>query len=528
MTTNTISFSETTSFSPLVNRYLSAHHDFSEFISFEPTEAGIRLSIENRRSFAAEDRTNLVQVIQKQYAGIVHKKISDDQISKLLLPDTFTVTTAHQPNLLGGPAYFIYKIAGAVALANRLNASGGAYIVPIYWMGAEDHDLDELNHTFVFGQKFTWETSKSGAVGRMLLDDLSGLLTELTAKLGSAPEAMELADMIKRCYQPEFTMAQATRRLVDELFGAHGLIVLDGDDADLKRRFSAIMEDEILHGESAQLVADKAVRLEAMGYKQQIHPREINLFWLDDGVRERIVKLAEGFATSSGHFTWSEDQLLSLLQSRPECFSPNVVLRPVFQELVLPNVAFIGGGAEVAYWMLLGGVFAKFRVPFPVVLLRSSAMVYEPSTLHKLEKLGLQLEDVFKDTEALIAHFMNAHETSLFNFDAHLLSLTNEFERAAAAVEEVEPTLKAAVMAEAKKAEGSMRGIEAKVRKAQKQKHETELNQIRAIKSKLFPDQHLQERHDSFMNFYVHSGRHFIDWCVQEMDPLRKTFLLLS
>jgi uncharacterized protein YllA (UPF0747 family) len=240
------------------------------------------------------------------------------------------------------------------------------------------------------------------------------------------------------------------------------------------------------------------------------------------------VRTDTGFGLAKGDKTWSKSAMLSDLMQQPASFSPNVVLRPLYQELVLPNVAFIGGGAEVAYWMLLPNVFKRFQVSFPAVLLRSSAMVIEKSSQVKLEKLGLRVQDVFAETEDIIKTFIEQHESGVFSLETTLGRLEALYAQAAQEVNQVDPSLKGAALAEGKKAEAALKGLESRVRKAQKQKHETELNQIRALKSKLFPDNHLQERHDNFMNFYLTHGTDFIGHCVAEMDPLRKEFFIFS
>jgi bacillithiol biosynthesis cysteine-adding enzyme BshC len=268
--------------------------------------------------------------------------------------------------------------------------------------------------------------------------------------------------------------------------------------------------------------------MEQAGYKAQIYPREINLFWLEAGVRERIVSAGDGFALANGGRQWNRFEMLELLQSQPASFSPNVVLRPLYQEHALPNVAFIGGGAEVAYWNLLPKVFEKYQVPFPVVMLRTSAMVVDKASLNRQQKLGLDTLQLFEETEQLIRNFIAAHESGLFSLETEAQQLQAIFEQLAVRIEQVDPTLKAAVLAESKKMQGGLEGLQARVIKAQKQKHETEVNQIRALKAKLFPENHLQERHDSFMSFYAWAGPDFIDTCVREMNPLRKEFLVLS
>lgn len=522
-----LKFSETGSFSALVNAYLSEPERFAPFTAYPFSEDGVLQAAVNREGFSQAQRQVLVDAITEQYAHLDKQQLQKEQVASLLQADTYTITTAHQPNLFGGPAYFVYKIASAIALANRMNKKGVGYFVPVYWMGAEDHDEQELNHAWVFGQKLDWKTEQKGAVGRMQLADLEPVLAELCGILGDSEHGKSLQTLIKDCYRLDYTVAQATRMLVDALFGKYGLVVVDGDHAALKRSFIPVMKDELQHQSALEVVNASAHQLESLGFKAQIYPREINLFYLDQRIRDRIVPVKDGFATANGDFNWSINELMTLLQQSPEKFSPNVVLRALYQEHVLPNTAFIGGGAEVAYWFLLRDLFVKHAINFPPILLRSSVLVIDQASHSRMEKLSIDIPQLFLDTETIISAFIEEHESGVFTLNDWFDLQQSLYAQAADSISKVDPSLKGAVLAEGKKAEGAMRGMDARAKKAQKQKHEVELNQIRVLKAKLFPDNQLQERRDNFMNFYLTQGPSFVETCVEELDPLREHFIVM-
>jgi len=529
MQTQAISFESTAAFSRLALDYIAGKAVFNDFISHSFSEAGVEAALLERATFSSESREILVKTLRQQYGSVAEEKEIASQIEKLLSPDCFTVVTAHQPNLLSGPAYFIYKIAGTIALSKRLNASHPEKsFVPVYWMGAEDHDLEELNHLHLFGQKLEWNNGLQGPVGRMPLTTLQPVLDQVYTLLGEKPEALELKTIISNCFKPDFSWAQATRLFVHALFGQYGLLVLDGDAPLLKKQFSGVMRAELLDRSSEALVLATSKKLEEAGYSAQIYPRPINLFWIEAGIRERIVFENNRYQLVHGDKSWTEAEILKALDENPENFSPNVVLRPLYQEMSLPNVAFIGGGAEVAYWMLLKDVFTLHQVSMPVVILRSSAMYLDRNSLSKLDKLGLSVEQLFENTEELVLSYLASQEKEVFVMDKELSELQSWFDKLANHIENIDPSLKAATLAEGKKVEGQLRGLEARVKKAQKQRHETGINQIRQLKGKLFPENHLQERHDNFMNFYLAEGRSFIDVCCAELDPLSKNFVLLK
>ncbi len=529
MRIETLTFDKTASFGRLALDYVAGKPELMGFAPHSFDIDGIKNALAQKRSFSSSQREVLVNALYRQYSEIERTRELEAEIEALRNETTFTVVTAHQPNLFTGPAYFIYKIAGTIALANRLkNEISDAHFVPVYWMGSEDHDLEELNHVHLFHHELRWENGLKGPVGRMPLQTLTPILNQVLELLGDKPEAEELKSILLDCFRPEYTWAFATRKMVNRLFGKFGLVVVDGDDKELKKQFSTIAERELVGRESEALVIKTAERLHEAGYQSQIYPRPINLFWIEDGIRERIIYEAGTFKTVNNQRSWSEKELLHVVHTSPEAFSPNVVLRPVYQELVLPNVAFIGGGAEVAYWMLLKPVFELYEVSMPAVLLRSSAIYVDRSSQTKLDKLGFTIERFFEPVEALIVDHLQEQEKEIFSIDTALTELEAWFIKLANHIETVDPSLKGAALAEGKKVEGQLKALEARVKKAQKQRHETSINQIKLLKAKLFPDQHLQERHDNFMNFYLQEGPAFVELCTQVLDPLSKSFVILK
>jgi uncharacterized protein YllA (UPF0747 family) len=229
--------------------------------------------------------------------------------------------------------------------------------VPVYYMGSEDADLDELGFVNVGGQKLVWETKQTGAVGRMKVDKaLLKLIHEIHGQIGVLPFGNEFTDLLNACYTEGKTIQQATLELVNALFGAYGLIVLIPDNAKLKTAFHSVVEKELTEKFSHRIVADTIDKLGAH-YKVQAGGREINLFYLIDNKRERIEQAGDAFEVKTLNLQFSKDEILKELKEHPERFSANVILRGAFQETVLPNIAFIGGGGELAYWLELKNVF---------------------------------------------------------------------------------------------------------------------------------------------------------------------------
>ena len=386
-----IPFRSAQAFSPLFNDYIEHKPELAAFYGNAPDIEAFAAQIELRNQNPV-NRELLTGAIRRQYGSLALVQAVEDNLVKLAGPDAFTVVTGHQLNIFTGPLYFIYKIVTAINTARALTARyPDRSFVPVYWMASEDHDVEEINHFRLFGKTYRWDTPQQGPVGRFDPSTLGEVLKDL-------PEAIPL---FEKAYLGHKDLASATRFIANELFGHEGLLVIDGDDAGLKAEFREIMADDLLN-HSAHRKAEAATEaLSSLGYKPQIFPREVNLFYLETGRRERIVRHDRGYSLAgSDGPVWTEQELLSELDRYPERFSPNVVLRPLYQEKILPNLAYIGGPAEVAYWLQLKPAFDHFGLPFPVLLPRNFALIVSGMLAAKLDRFGLQPSDLFGGLKA--------------------------------------------------------------------------------------------------------------------------------
>ena len=243
-------------------------------------------------------------------------------------------------------------------------------------MGSEDADLDELGHIYLNGEKLEWETKQTGAVGRMKVDkQLIKLIDRIAGQIEVLTYGKELSDLFREAYQEGEQIQQATLRLVNELFKEFGLLVLIPDNAELKRTFNPVVKRELIDQFSHPIVEKTSIALGG-NYKVQASGREINLFYLTEERRERIEKQGERYSVESLGLTWDEKEILDEVDAHPERFSANVILRGLFQETILPNIVFIGGGGEVAYWLQLKDVFEGCQIPYPMLVVRNSFLLY--------------------------------------------------------------------------------------------------------------------------------------------------------
>ncbi len=478
---------------------------------------------------ADTDRQTLVRVLNRQYSELSRSEKVHANVDALLYPTTFTITTAHQPSLFTGPLYYIYKIISTINLAECLQRKYPDYhFVPIFISGSEDHDFEEINHANLFNKTITWENDESGGCGFMRTEGLKQPLAELREILGDTDRAQHIFGIIEKAYTRHGRYGEATQELVHELFKDDGLVVVNMSDAELKRLFIPIMEEEILKQPSQQLVEETQQELaERAGFSDQAHARKINLFYLDDQLRERIVFEDGKYQVLNTDLAFTEAELKKALHDHPERFSPNVVMRPLYQELVLPNLAYVGGGGEIAYWLERQSQFAHFGVNFPMLVRRNSVLWVDGGMSKKVRKLDLSIEDLFIETETLIKAYVEENSENELSLEEEKAKLQQLFDELAERTKAIDPTLEKTVLAEGAKQVKSLENLEGRLMKAEKQRFDTSLNQIRSLKDRLFPNNGLQERHDNFLQFYLKYGDDFFQILKENLEPLRPEFVVI-
>lgn len=507
--THLVDYKDTGKFSRIVTDYIEGSFP-KQLYEYPVSIEGIRQSILNRSSFTT-NRELLVSTLKKQYTSVSTSLRVQQNIQALLNANTFTICTAHQPNIFTGHLYFIYKILHAIKLADALRSKlPGHNFVPVFYMGSEDADLEELGQIYLSGEKKVWQTKQKGAVGRMLVDQpLLELIDQISGQLTIHPYGSELIDLIRICYAKGNTIELATFKLIHSLFERYGLIVLLPDCSELKQQMISVFQDDIFNNTPSKLVKETSLSM-GENYKVQAHAREINLFYLDDGIRNRISKDKQVFKVENTALVFSEDELRNELSRHPEKFSPNVILRGLYQETILPNVAFIGGGGELAYWLQLKSLFQEYAVPFPVLILRNSFVVVEAKHAAFMKNNSLEVQDIFSPVDNLMKRLVTKESSVELSLEQHRKRLKELYNEIRSAASSIDPTLKDHVASLHKKAEKSMQALEKKMYKAEKLKFDARERQLVKFHKGLFPDGELQERIENFMPYYSKYGKEFI------------------
>jgi bacillithiol biosynthesis cysteine-adding enzyme BshC len=471
------------------------------------------------KQFSAEKRQILVEVLESQYTGLPMAPAVERHLHALKEEKTFTVTTGHQLNLFTGPLYFIYKLISVINLAQRLQERyPDCHFVPVYWMASEDHDAAEINYFKLDGTTYRWETSQSGAVGDFELD--ASFQTFLKG-LGFAPPVFQEA------YSKSATLAEAVRNYVNALFGEKGLVILDANDARLKREFVEVMEADLLEHSPYSAAQASSQALEKLGYASQIYPRPINLFYLDKGIRERIEKDGEEYVVLNTNLRFTATALQDLLQEHPERFSPNVVLRPVYQEWILPNLGYLGGPAEVVYWLQLKGVFDLFSLPFPVLLPRNFAVLLSPPMQKKIAQLEWAPEQLFQKFADWKKAFVQASSDFDFSLTGAKDQVSQVFKNLADQSSTLDAGLPKAFAAGKVRSLKILEQLGAKLRKAEERRLEVELNRAQTVFEFLAPGGSSQERVVNFMQFYLEHPT-LLEELMTCFDPLDFSMQVLS
>jgi bacillithiol biosynthesis cysteine-adding enzyme BshC len=524
-----IPYRQTNCFSDLVLDYLDRDLKLQDFYSYPISLKGVMAAVEERKK-SPIDRHLLHKHLEKQYQHQTKSIAVTENLDRLKEENCFTITTAHQNNLFTGPLYFIYKILHVIKLTSHLNQQlPTCQFVPVFYMGSEDADLAELNHAHVEGVRLTWDTSQQGAVGRMVIDEkLILLLDRLQGQLTVLPHGEELMSQLRACYKLGITIAEATFSFVNELFGRWGLIVINPDDSALKRRFSKVVRDDLWEQLPASMLQQTVAKLESNGYHAQANARPINTFYLEDGLRQRIEKKGDSWQVQGTDKVFNETELTSLLESSPEKFSPNVILRGLYQSMILPDVAFIGGGGEIAYWLEFKQLFAHYHVPMPVLVLRNSFLVVKPALQKEIRSLGLSYEDLFEELDQLHLRLISTKEKESISLQQEIASLQALYASLSQKAAQLDITLQGHVGALAKKSQTGLEGLEKKMSRALKRKHTESLQKAVSIKSALFPGGGLQERYENVLPLLAQYGDTFLELLLAHSLQLEQEFTVVE
>lgn len=523
-----IPYKDLSYYSNLIKSYLAQADDVKSLYNRFPSIENFELQMAEKSSQHAIDKTRkvLCNTLNIQYEGYENCERVLTNIEALNHPTTYTITTGHQLNLFTGPLYFLYKIISTINLCKQLKEAYPAMeFVPVYWMATEDHDFEEIKFFNYGDRKLVYDREARGAVGRLNTDGLDQVHEQLELLLGASRFAEQLSQLFINSYN-KGNLAAATRNIAHYLFKNEGLVVLDADDPALKKMAIPLFKEELLQQTSFHTV-NETLKDWSNNYKAQVNPREINLFYLINDGRYRIISNENGYELDGHDDRWTNQDMIDLLEKHPERFSPNVIMRPLYQELILPNLCYIGGGGEIAYWLQLNHYFDSQNITFPILLLRNSVLLIDEKQSKKVEALSLSVGDLFNKPYEVEETIVKLISKIKIDFTPQKQLLKQQFEQLHELAKETDPTFEGAVGAQERKQIKGLEHLEKRLLQAQKRKHKDYIERALIVRQELFPNNSLQERHANFSFFYKDMGPKLIDMLLAHLDPLDMRFTVL-
>ena len=510
--------------------YQLGHPDLKDYYLLNPTLSNIQKQIAYREKFST-DRELLVSTLETQYKSYDPGEKEIASIKSLIGPNVYTMTTAHQPCLMTGPLYTIVKAIGVINGAKAASKASGTPIVPVFVVGGEDHDFEEVNHFQLFHDKVTWDNENTGGpVGRMPTDSLAKVIETINERLGTSERDEYIKELIRSTHYPGRPYATAFAHFMQKLLGKYGLIVLRMDEALLKKAFAPYMKREIEEQLSYKEVRPTQISIEKAGYKPQAYVRHLNLFLIQNGIRERILPVENAedtFVIESSNTVINRRELLDLCENNPTQFSPNVVMRPLFQELILPNLAYIGGGGELAYWLERKEQFTSFGIPYPMLIRRDSVLWIQKRDWSFLKEHDIDIELIFRPADEWIRHYVEQTANDNLSLDTEKQHIAGNFQEIIKKAEELDPTLAKSFEAEKLRLLKVIDSMESRLFRTVKHQHDQTTEKLARIKERLFPDHGLMERKDNFISYYLKYGDEFFEVLLDKLNPFDSKFKVL-
>lgn len=513
-------------FSSLIFEYLTQNKNIEEFYGLFPNESSLIQQAEKKlKQF--QHRKLIQQVITEQ---MTNHELSDKQkenLKKFELENTVTITTGHQLNLFTGPIYFFYKILQTIKCCEWMSERHSEFnFVPIFWMATEDHDFQEINHFYFKNKKFSWNKEFGNAVGRMDLKGIDKVFEQFESQLNSSKNAQELRDLIQKSYKSSDNFSQATQKLVQQLFGEFGLLMLDADNAQLKKIMIPAFEKDLIQHEAYEIVSNSNQKLLDKNYNIQVNPRKINLFYLKNDKRERIIEENKQFKLLDSNQKFTQTEILEELRNYPERFSPNVILRPLFQETVLPNIAYIGGSGEIAYWLQLKKFFNSQNVLFPVLIVRNSMLILSDKQNSKIKKLGINYQNLFLSKHDLINQYIEKNLGVEIDFDRYKGQLEEIFDELESLSSQTDVTFSKMVNAQRTRQLKGFEKMRKRLIKAEKRKQSDKVERLEQLYDEVYPQSNLQERIINFSDLYLEFGKDLIEYMYSDIQPIDYKFTI--
>jgi bacillithiol biosynthesis cysteine-adding enzyme BshC len=476
-----------------------------------------------KRDLSIENREVLYQVISSQYSKTGLK--IPENLKAIKNKGVFTITTGHQLCVFGGPQYFIHKIISVLKIVENLKLKFKDFdFVPLFWMASEDHDFQEISSLNIFSKNLSVMKEDGVGVGKLNPEIFTPILESLKDLFKNDLRFKNLESIFSASLSQQ-NWANSSRYWISKIFEKENLIVIDADDVKLKKLFLPIFKKELKEQFIYNSVENTNNKLRSLGYEPKINPRVLNLFFLEDKKRHRII--FENNVFKIGDKNLNLEEVLSLLNSSPEKFSPNVLMRPVYQELLLPNLVYVGGPSELVYWSQLKKSFEQADINFPLLILRDHFNWMSEKSYKQWKNLGFNDNDLANNPDTLIKNYILNSNNKTLDFKIEIELLDKLSQNLLDKAKGIESTLEPTVNGTIKGMMSDLEKVKNKFLKALKSKEELKKNQLKKISGQLHLNNKLNEREDSFIPMYVRNEKEYIKTLKSYSQPENKTIKII-
>ena len=514
-------------FSKLFKHYTSGDGSINDF--FETPPARSESVAESISSFRFQgDREVSVSMLESFNEAYLDSEITKAQIERIKNNDSLTVVTGQQVTLFGGPLYTVYKTITAILYSKRLERETNRPVVPVFWIADEDHDIDEVSSVVLPDSHDTTKIAFSHksydvappASTIELGDELNNVWNQLNDALDQTDFSARLMDDIRACYRSDTTFGESFSKLLMTYFGKHGLLIAGSLNSDVKTSCKHLLKTAVTSQKDiTEALDDTTYALKEAGYHDQVQVQPSNLFYITESGERIKLQFADDAWSIPGK-KWTEEELLSSIESQPENFSPNVFLRPILQDYILPVAAYVGGPGEIAYYAQMKRFYKCFGFKMPIILPRFSITLFESAIDRILEKLPFEWQTYRNRIEDLEKEFVEKTESvdieKLFGI---WRSQIDELSRAKRdEIGEVDPSLKGSVGKAKATYFSELDKLKGKVYRSVKEQENVQLDRIKRIKNNLFPNGNLQEREVAFIYYMNKYGTDLWDRVIDELE----------
>ncbi len=515
----------------LVTDYLNNFEAVAEFYNGDYRSPDNFLT----RASAIKERdlplAQLVPLLKKQNQEFGCGLQTLEKIDWLLERRACAVVTGQQTGLFGGPLFTVYKALTAIKLAERLNRTCEGCHVPVFWLASDDHDFRETNHVQILDKSnqpavLTYEShpaeTKLPLSAIEIGDEIRNLIQQLADMTHPSDFKQDVLAQLADAYAPGVTFPVAFGKWLMALLRPFGIIMIDASDSRIKALGKALFAKEISEGSPSSQAAVRASEvLLKQGYHNQVHLSGdfLNLFYAAPE-RESIARKGNTFVIKNSNESLTQSELLQRLQDTPEAFSPNVLLRPLYQDALLPTVAYVAGPSEGAYYAQMKGIYREFDMPMPIIFPRKSLTLLEGKIEKVLEKYNLQVADFWGDVEVLVTKIARANlpEDLESRIQNAALCVTENIHALEQVVADFDPTLADFVKNSSGRILGQIEGIEKKILQAYKKRDDVLRQQLYKASHSLYPRNQPQERQLNIVPYLFRHGFGFIDQLYEGMD----------